>query len=227
LAITIYISANTTIKKSGVNWMKPSRQTIVWLFTILIIAVSAACIPWHRVKVPILIQCFRHGPAATRGHAAVFLAHSDGNPEMIVSVLLPGLKDKNSYVREMTAIALGHIHQNPERVVPALLDCIKAETNGNSLVPMYGFYAIGHFGTNAKPWSPILFGMIESNGFNSWPKDGKWTLNKINPELGKPLIDKYHAEISNRQAQAQLEYDAKQRRKTLAATNHPPTKPQP
>jgi len=67
--------------------------------------------------------------------------------------------------------------------------------------------------------------MIESNGFNRWPKDGKWTLNKINPGLGKPLIDKYNAEISNRQAQVQLEYLEKQRRKALIATNVPSAQP--
>ncbi len=208
--------------------MKNSQKTIcIGTLVFLTVALLCVCIPWHRLKVPVLIQCFRHGPAATRGHAALLLAQSNGNTEMIVPVLLAGLKDKNSYVREMTAIALGRIHQDPERVVPALLDCIKAETSGPSLVPMYGFNAIGHFGTNAKPWSPILLGMIESNGFNSWPKDGKWALNKINPELGKPLIDKYNADISNRQAQVQLEYDSKQRRKTLAATNPPSVKPQP
>jgi|SRR5665213_418307 len=122
--------------------MKLSRQTVVWLFTILIIAVLGASIPWHqvwhRVKVPVLIQCFRHGPAAMRGYAAIFLANSDGDPEMIISVLLPGLKDKNPGVREMTAIALGDIHQDPERVVPALLDCINAETNG--WIPFHWYF---------------------------------------------------------------------------------------
>lgn len=109
---------------------------------------------------------------------------------MIVSVLLPSLKDKDEGVREMTAIALGDIHQEPKQVVPALFACIDAETNPASLVPNYALGAIGQFRTNAKPWSPILYEMIVSNGFNTWPRDGIGALNKINPEMAKPLIEK-------------------------------------
>ncbi|MGH7989151.1 MAG: HEAT repeat domain-containing protein [Limisphaerales bacterium] len=195
----------------------------------MIIALLWISVPWHRVwhrvKVPILIQCFRHGPEEVRGYAAVFLAHSDGDPKMMVSVLLPGLKDKAENVREMTAIALGNIHQKPERVVPALLASIDAETNATSLVLKYAAGAIGYFGTNAKPWSPILVGMIESNRFGFWSGSARVALYKINPAIGKPLIDEYNAEVSNRQAQAQFEYSEKQRRKTVVPTNQPPTKP--
>jgi HEAT repeat protein len=174
------------------------------------------------VKVPVLVQCFRHGPAATRRYAAIFLAFSDGDKKMIVSVLLPGLKDKDEGVREMTAIALGDIHQEPEQVVPALFACIDAETNPASLVPNYALGAIGHFSTNARPWSPILMGMIESNRFHYW-LNPLGVLNSIDPEVVKPLLEKRDADYSNGVKQAQAHFDEVARRRALfLRTNVPP-----
>lgn len=206
--------------------MKLSRQIIkvACLCALLIIAAVASFILlWPHIKVPFLIQSFRHGTASMRAHAAISLARSDASSEMLVPVLLPGLKDSSEYVRGMTEIALGNIlHQYPETVVPALLDCIKAETNSRvSLVPMWGFSAIGHFGTNAKPWSPIVYEMIVSNGFNTWPRDGLDALEKINPEMAKPLRDKRELDSSNALWQAQMRYASKH------ATNMQPANPKP
>ena len=188
-----------------------------WRFLIsllLVIALLAFSVPWRRVwqrvKVPVLVQCFRHGPAATRRYAAIFLAFSDGDKKMIVSVLLPGLKDKDEGVREMTAIALGDIHQEPEQVVPALFACI------------YALGAIGHFSTNARPWSPILMGMIESNRFHYW-LNPLGVLNSIDPEVVKPLLEKRDADYSNGVKQAQAHFDEVARRRALfLRTNVPP-----
>lgn len=206
------------------------RPKTVWricLVTLLVVLLLVFSVPWRRVwqrmKVPVLVQCVRHGPAATRRWAAIFLAYSDGDKKMIVSVLLPGLKDKDEGVRVMTAIALGDIHQEPERVVPALFACIDEEINPASLVPNYALGAVGHFGTNARPWSPILLGMIQSNRFHYW-LNPLGALNKIDPETAKPLIKKRDADYSNGVKQAQAHFDEVALRRALfLRTNVPPT----
>jgi hypothetical protein len=208
--------------------LRPKTVWRICLVTFLAVLLLAFGVPWarvwQRVKVPILVQCVRHGPSSTRRHATIFLAHSDGDKKMITSVLLPGLKDKDEGVREMTALALGDIHQEPERVVPALFACIDAETNPASLVPNYTLRAIGQFGTNARPWSPILAGMIESNRFHYW-LNPLGTLNSIDPETAKPLIEKRDADYSNRVKQAQARFDEVARRRALfLRTNVPPAK---
>jgi HEAT repeat protein len=206
------------------------RPKTIWrirLITLLVVLLLSFSVPWRRVwqrvKVPVLVQCVRHGPEATRRYAAIFLAHSDGDKKMIASVLLPGLKDKDEGVREMTAIALGDIHQEPELVVPALFACIDTETNPASLVPNYALSAIGRFGTNARPWSPILVGMIESNRFHYW-LNPLGALKNIDPETAKPLIEKRDANYSNGVKQAQAHFDEVARRRALfLRTNVPPT----
>lgn len=58
-----------------------------------------------------------HGTGYTRGLAAMHLGRiDDGNPKVLVPALVPHLKDKDVYVREMAALSLGHIHQDPEQV---------------------------------------------------------------------------------------------------------------
>ena len=179
-------------------------------------------VPWQRLKVPALILCLDHGTGYMRGTAAKYLGRiADGDPKVIVPALLPHLKDKNVYVREMAALSLGHIHQYPEQVVPALLACIDTEPM-ESLMPMYGYNAIGCFGTNARAWSPVLLQTIESNRFGYWSSSARSVLAKINPEVGRPLVEQYLADVSNRVAQAEIENAEKQRRKALAATNLPP-----
>jgi len=208
--------------------MKPHLKTVwhICLVAFLIVLLLVFSVPWRRVgshlPVSVLVQCFHHGPAATRRYAAIFLAHSDGDKKMIASVLLPGLKDKDEGVREMTAIAMGDIHQEPTQVVPALFACIDAETNPASLVPNYALGAIGHFGTNARPWSPILVGMIESNRFHYW-LNPLGVLNRINPEVAKPLIEKRDADHSNGVKQAQARFDEIALKRALfLRTNVPP-----
>ena len=208
---------------------KPAPRTI-WCFSLVALVVSALlvfAVPWQRLKVPALILCLNHGNGYMRGTVAKYLGRiDDGDPKVLVSALLPNLKDKNVYVREMTAISLGHIHQYPEQVVPALLTYIDTETQWET-EGLWAVYAIGTFGTNARPWSPILVQMIETNRFNYWSGNARAALYKIDPETGKLLIDKYNTEVSNRVAKAELENAEKQRRKALAATNPPSAKPLP
>ncbi|HZF02092.1 MAG TPA: HEAT repeat domain-containing protein [Methylomirabilota bacterium] len=211
--------------------MKPfnskfSRRAI-WRFSLVALFISTLLIfavPWQRLKVPALILCLNHGTGYTRGLAAMHLGRiDDGDPKVLVTALLPHLKDKNLYVREMTAISLGHIHQYPEQVVPPLLACIDAETNPASLVPNYALGAIGQFRTNARPWSPILVGMIESNRFHYW-LNPLGALKSIDPETAKPLIEKRDADYSNGVKQAQAHFDEVARRRALfLRTNVPPT----
>jgi|GEM_PF-932082 len=177
-----------------------------------------------RDATPALIQCLKDENPRVRGAAAESLGRLDGDPKVLIPALLPHLKDKNEYVREMTVVSLGDIHQYPEQVVPALLACIDRETMG-SLVPMYGYRAIGCFGTNARAWSPVLVQIIGSNRFSYLPSGARGALAKIDPEVGKPLVEQYNTEVSNRIQQAQFEYAEKQRKKALVATNPPPAKP--
>jgi hypothetical protein len=196
----------------------------VFIPSFLVIALLAAVIPWPRAKTWARIQCAEHGPAITRSPAIYFLGVEGDDPKVIVPVLLSSLKDKNVGVREMAALSLGHIHQNPEQVVPALLACMDKEPM-ESLVPMYGYLAIGSFGTNARAWSPVLVQTIESNPSGYWISRARSALVKIDPEVGGPLVEQYLAGVSNRVRQAQLDEEEKQRRKALAATNPPSVKP--
>ena len=214
--------------------MKPFSSKIArwtfWRFSLLTFffcALMIFAVPWQRLKVPALILCLNHGTGYTRGLAAMHLGRiDDGDPKVLVPALLPHLKDKDIYVREMTAISLGQIHQYPEQVVPALLAYIDTETQWET-EGLWAVYAIGRFGTNARPWSPILVQMIESNRFGYWSGNARGALYKIDPETGKLLIDKYNTEVSNRVAQAELENAEKQGRKALTVTNPPSVKPQP
>jgi hypothetical protein len=225
--------------------MKFHPKTVwrICLVTFLVILLLAFGVPWprvwQRVKVPVLVQCVRHGPALTRRYAAVFLAHSDGDKKMITSVLLPGLKDKDEGVREMTAIALGHIHQEPERVIPALLACIDAETNSASQVPRYAIGGIGKFGTNARPWLPAVVQMIGPDLYNPRSSSALAALHNIDPEAARPLIEKRDADYSNGVKQVQARFDEVARRRALflrtnvpsaksaASTNATPANPHP
>jgi hypothetical protein len=169
------------------------------------------------------IQYAEHGPIATRRLAIFFWGIDRDSPQVTVPVLLSCLEDKNYAIREMAALSLGHIHQYPEQVVPALLTALNKETNYMAAHYLVG--AIGMYGTDAKPWSPIFLQMIQSNSFSFDSGSPLFALKKINPEVGAPLVEQYLAGVSNRQTQAQLEYAEKQRRKALAATNPPPAKP--
>ena len=208
--------------------MKPFPK-IIWRICIaafLVIPLLVFSVPWHRVKVWALIQFAEHGPADTRRMAEMFLGNVEGDPKAIVPVLLSGLRDKNVGVREMAALSLGHIHQYPEQVVPALLACIDTEPI-ESLMPPQGYYAIGCFGTNAKAWSPTLVQIVESNPSGYWSSNARSALAKIDPAVGRPLLEQYFAGVSNRVKQAQLEYSKKQHRKALAVTNPPSVQSQP
>jgi HEAT repeat protein len=206
--------------------MKPLTKAI-WRFclaALLIILLLWVSVPWQRLKVPILIQLARHGPAGTRSLAEMFLGHAEGDPNMVVPVLLDSLQDKNVSVRETVALSLGNIHQFPERVVPALMAEIRAEPM-ESLAPMYGYRAIGCFGTNAKAWSPMLVQIIESNRFGYWSSSARSALVKIDPEVGQPLVEQYFTDASNRVKQAEIENAEKQQRKAPVTSNPPPAKP--
>ncbi len=178
-----------------------------------------------RDAAPALMQCLKDENPQVRSAAAMSLARLGGDTNAAISALLPCLEDKDVGVRQMAALSLGYIHQYPNQVVPALFAAIGAETNGAAIltITMYMIPAIGRFGTNARPWSPILVQWAESNRFSYWTGSVRSALIKIDPEVGRPLIDKYNAGVSNRVKQAQLEYAEKQRRKALAVTNAPST----
>jgi HEAT repeat protein len=109
--------------------------------------------------------------------------------------LLECLKDRNSQVRDIAALSLGHIGKYPEKVVPALLNCLAAETNGLASPLMIS--ALGRFGTNARPWSPLLKQMIETNRFGFYTSAAINALDKVDPESAEPLKHKFQA-ISGR-----------------------------
>jgi hypothetical protein len=193
--------------------MKPFSSKLVcraiWRFSFVALVVSALLVftvPWQRLKVPVLILCLDHGTGYMRGLAAMHLGRiDDGDSKVLVAALLPHLKDKDVYVREMTAISLGHIRQYPEQVVPALLTALN---KANSRYDMSGFnivVALSRYGTNARPWSPIFLQMIQSNSFNCGLANPLFVLRTIDPEVGGLLVDQYLAGVSNRLRQAELE----------------------
>ena len=151
--------------------LKQSRW-LGWRFFIssfLVIALLTIVVPWQRLKVPILIQLAKHGPADTRRLAELFLVGVEGiegDPNVIVPVLLSGLEDENDGVREMAAISLGRIRQYPEQVVPALLTALNKAKSPYDISGYYIVVALSKYGTNARPWSPIFLQMIQSNSFN-------------------------------------------------------------
>jgi HEAT repeat protein len=171
--------------------MKRSRQAVwgICISMLLITTLLLVSVPWPRVKLWTLIECTKHGSTQMRQCAALFLGNAGGDPEVVVPVLLSALQDKNVGVREMAALSLGHIHQYPEQVVPALLTSIAAETM-ESLEPNNAVYAVSLFGTNARPWSPILAQMIESNRFSFWSSSALNALHKIDPEADARLVQR-------------------------------------
>lgn len=162
------------------------------LAVLLLTAIVAVCVPWHRVAVWTLLRCLNcgsgHISGQVRAEAALRLGSMEADPKIVVPALLPHLRDKDMKVREMTALSLGHIHQYPEQAVPALLAVADSET-AESLAPLYAVYAIGCFGTNARPWAPNLAQMIESNRFGYWSGNALNALQKIDPAAAKPFLD--------------------------------------
>lgn len=205
--------------------MKPMRATLWRLGLVLAIvgALTALGVPWQRLKVPTLLFCMDHGYGRMRGWAAFKLGLVPTDPKIVVPALLTHLKDKNVYVREMAAVSLGHIHQYPEQVMPALLATLDTEPAESLMSIIYVPFAIGDFGTNARPWSPALVQMIKSNRFNYWTGNALGALMKIDPQAAKPLIKKRNVDYSNGVQQAQAHFDEAARRRALFLhTNVPP-----
>ena len=171
--------------------MKRYRHSIwgICICVFLITTLLLISIPWHRAIASTLIWGLGSQSEQVSRASAFFLGNIKGDPKMIVPALLRCLKDQRASVREMTAASLGHIRQDPEQVVPALLATIDTETNG-SLVPIYALNAIGVFGADAKPWSPILVQMVESNRFGYWSGSALNALHKIDPEADARLVQK-------------------------------------
>lgn len=136
-----------------------------------------------------LIRCLADENPRVRSAAVMALPYMDGDPAIMVHALIPRLKDEDPIVREASAIALGHIHVDAERAVPALIACIEAETNGPVRSPLM-VAALGRFGTNARPWAPVLVKWIESNRFGVFSGSALNALSRIDPESAKLLIEK-------------------------------------
>ena len=142
-----------------------------------------------RTAVPALIRSLGDDNPQVRATAAWSLGQINQDSDLVVPALLPCLKDKDRGVRDCAAMALGHIGKQPEAVVPALLARIEMGTNAPVLSPSM-IWPIGRFGTNAKPWSPVLVKMIESNRFGMFSGSALSALKRIDPEAAEPLIQK-------------------------------------
>lgn len=203
--------------------MRAFLKKIVWIGAIMlfIFALAAFFIPWRQVEVWAWLRGLNFGTGRVTGEVRYIAAwritmwdmpdkinKGEVDPKAVVPTLVAHLKDKHEGVRELAALSLGHIHQFPELVVPALLDAIKADERGG-LMFIYAPPALCDFGTNARPWSPILVQMVKEETF-AWRKQNFLAaLAKIDPEVGKPMRDQYYLEISNRTVQAEAQAQAK------------------
>jgi hypothetical protein len=136
--------------------------------------------------IPIVIRCLADKNPQVQSTAALSLGSLGGQP-IVVTALLQCLKAPDASVREMAVASLGQIHREPERVVPALLDYLQTETDA-SPSSFQVVYALGHFGTNAQPWSPVLAQMIQSNRFGIFTAPALGTLRQIDPAAAKPFL---------------------------------------
>lgn len=195
------------------------------LYTLLVIMMMAIIIRQPCVKTWLRIQFAKHGFIPTRELAIFFLGIEGDDPKVVVPVLISCLEDKDDAIRETAALSLGHIRQYPEQVVPALLTALNKAKSPRDMSGFYIVRALSQYGTNARPWSPIFYQMIQSNSFNCAFANPLFVLRTIDPEVGGPLVEQYLAGVSNRLKQAELDNAEKQRRKALAATNPPPAKP--
>ncbi len=167
--------------------------------------------------VPTLLRCLQDQSQFTRRDAARSLGFMGGPTNAIVSALVERLKDEEFVVREAAAMSLGWIVAEPERVVPALLACMEAETNLTGLPLKNMLSALGRFGTNAKPWSPILVQLIESNRFGIFSGSAVSALAKIDAEAAKPFVERRSNELFRTQNQQAAKMNS------LVSSNAPPS----
>lgn len=140
-----------------------------------------------RTAVPALIRSLGDESAHVRATAAMSLGEINQDSDLVIPALVRCLKDKDAGVRQHSAIALGHIGKQPEVVVPALFARLEMETNVPAFSPLM-VSPIARFGTNAKPWSPVLVKMIESNRFGFFANAALGALKRIDPEAAEPLL---------------------------------------
>ncbi|MGH7950514.1 MAG: HEAT repeat domain-containing protein, partial [Limisphaerales bacterium] len=117
-----------------------------------------------------------------------------------VSVLLPCLDDqKMDYTMRIRAIrTLGLIKEEPSAVVSSFLRHVQSETNRITFLLRNNYLsALGNFGTNAAPAVSTLIHILESNSElrNNYPV--LMALQKINPEIARPFLEKWKASQTN------------------------------
>jgi hypothetical protein len=148
--------------------------------------------------IPPLIELLHNPNPEFRRRAASVLGMMEPKAHTAVPALLQCLEDKNEGVRINAVRSLGFIREDAPIVVPALIRCLEEETN-NPIIPSDYFWALQHFGTNAKPAVPILIKIIKSQKINyippAWGALG--ALYKIDPEAAQPFIEKWKAGITN------------------------------
>lgn len=136
---------------------------------------------------PAVLSCLEDNRRSVRVQVARTLPYLVGPTNEIISKLLGCLKHGEPELRDAAALSLGQIGREPERVVPELLAQIGTATNaqGNAY---HLIKALEEFGTNARPWSPILIQMIEADSVGHDPRGALRALEKLDAAAAAPLI---------------------------------------
>jgi HEAT repeats len=113
--------------------------------------------------------------------------------------LIELLDSANQDVRQRAMTALGLLGRQAHAaaiapiVVPAIVHFIQTETND-----IY-FWTLGNFGTNAESAVPVLTNILGSfqPPFNPPKPAALGALNRIDPEVAKPFVEKWRAARNN------------------------------
>lgn len=151
--------------------------------------------PMAEPTIPSLIRLLQ-SPDRDIAEGAMYALPGTGANAIPPLIELLGNANKDFRIRAATA--LGHFGRQTRAaaiapiVVPAMVRCIQTETND-----IY-FWALGNFGTNAKPAVPVLTNILESKLPFHTPKPAALgALDRIDPETAKPFVEKWKASLTN------------------------------
>jgi HEAT repeat protein len=108
---------------------------------------------------PPLVAVITNLQSPVRQYAVDAMQYMGSNAQPAVPLLVECLKDKDEMVAKDAAWSLGELQLEPDIVVPALI------SNANLSRPIlcsFAIFALGEFGTNARPAVPLLLEALSS-----------------------------------------------------------------